>query len=236
MVNKIIIAHRGASKLARENTLEAFQKAIDLGADMIEFDIRQTKDGHIIVLHDPKIGNLSVKKAGYKELERQANARGFHLPTLNETLALAQNKIKLDIEFKESGFEEVALGEILRYFKPRDFIVSSFKESVLKKIKKLNPEVRLALIIGGYSLAEYRKIVKQMLLGKRLMRDYYGMVVPWQLYKLKIFQIQKYFNKKLYVYTADGAGLIKKLINSPRVSGIITNRPDLALKLRNGNN
>ena len=72
MPNKLIIAHRGAPKLARENTLMAFQKAIDLGADIIELDVRQTKDGELAVFHDQDIGGKKISGLTFAEVNRVA--------------------------------------------------------------------------------------------------------------------------------------------------------------------
>ena len=105
-MKKLVIAHRGASVLARENTLEAFQKAIDLRADMIEFDVRRTQDRHYVIHHDPHIAGKPLNEMTLREVREIARTLDFHVPELEEVLALTRGKIGLDIELKEEGYEQ----------------------------------------------------------------------------------------------------------------------------------
>src|SRR5574343_329957 len=96
-----IIAHRGASGYAPENTLEAFEKAIVLGADMIEFDVIRTKDGELIVMHGDKINNQKISDLNYSEIKAINPA----IPKLTEVLEAFKNRIEMDIELQERGYE-----------------------------------------------------------------------------------------------------------------------------------
>jgi glycerophosphoryl diester phosphodiesterase len=104
-MRKLVIAHRGASSLARENTLEAFQKAIDLRADMIEFDVRRTRDQRYVIHHDSHIGDKPLSEITCREVREIARSMGFHVPELEEALRLACGRIGLDIELKEESYE-----------------------------------------------------------------------------------------------------------------------------------
>ena len=78
-----VIAHRGASGLVDvENTLEAFEKAVEIKADMVEFDVRKTKDNVLIVFHDKNFQDVPIGWLTYEEMEKRANAQGFHVPLL----------------------------------------------------------------------------------------------------------------------------------------------------------
>lgn len=102
----MVIAHRGASALApHENTLEAFQIAIDLKADMAEFDVRKTSDNILIVFHDGTIDGRKIGDMTYNRINDIASKEGYRVPTLDEVLKLCSGKICLDIELKESGYE-----------------------------------------------------------------------------------------------------------------------------------
>lgn len=102
----MVIAHRGASALApHENTLEAFQIAIDLKADMAEFDVRKTSDNILIVFHDGTIDGRKIGDMTYNRINDIASKEGYRVPTLDEVLELCSGKICLDIELKESGYE-----------------------------------------------------------------------------------------------------------------------------------
>ena len=128
-----IVAHRGASAEAPENTLAAFAKAIEAGADMIEFDVRRSGDGTLVISHDPI----------------QGHTQG--LLSLEETLQASQGKIQLDVELKEPGCERDALDLLLRYFKPDQFCITSFVAPTLRSIKAAHPEVRTGFIFEEWN-------------------------------------------------------------------------------------
>jgi glycerophosphoryl diester phosphodiesterase len=125
-----IVAHRGASQEAPENTLAAFAKAIEIGADMIEFDVRRASDGRLVVSHDP------VRK------------RASELPTLEETLRVTQGRIQLDVELKEPGCEQDAIDLLLRYFPPSGFCITSFLAPTLREVRAIHPGIRTGLIFA----------------------------------------------------------------------------------------
>ena len=91
----IIIAHRGASNIAPENTLKAFKKAIELKADFIEFDVLETKDGKIVVCHDEEISRLTgrygfVRDLSLEELKTFDFGEGEKIPTLQELIEITK--------------------------------------------------------------------------------------------------------------------------------------------------
>ncbi len=128
-----IVAHRGASAEAPENTLEAFRKAIQLGADMIEFDVRRDPSGALRISHDPILG------------------LGMELPTLEETLRLTQGRIQLDVELKEPGCERESIELLLQYFPLVDFCVTSFLAPSLHEVRRINPGIRTGLIFAAWN-------------------------------------------------------------------------------------
>jgi glycerophosphoryl diester phosphodiesterase len=119
-----VIAHRGASAYYPENTLAAFQGAIDLQADMIELDVQQTSDGNVVVFHDERVARCTDGRgrltdytlAGLKKLDAgkwfSEDFRGERIPTLEETLELTSGKIALNIEIKTEAVSDVVLGGI----------------------------------------------------------------------------------------------------------------------------
>jgi glycerophosphoryl diester phosphodiesterase len=128
-----IVAHRGASAEAPENTLEAFERAIEVGADMIEFDVRRARDGRLVISHDPVRGP------------------GSELPTLEDTLRLTQARIQLDVELKEPCCERDAIGMLLRYFPLSDFCVTSFLAPVLREVRAIDARIRTGLIFAAWN-------------------------------------------------------------------------------------
>ena len=109
VAEKLIIAHRGAPSDAKENTIESFEKALVSGADMIEFDVRRTKDNVLIAFHDESIQGHSTKDLTFEAMSQMAKHQGFEIPTVEEVLKRATGKIRLDAELKEEGSEEETL-------------------------------------------------------------------------------------------------------------------------------
>ena len=143
----MIIAHRGFVDNCRENTLEAYRKAIEVGADAIELDIRKTKDNILILFHDRAINEQPINQLTYEEINSLAVNGGFRVPTLVETLTLVQGKIKLDVELKEKGYETEVVALILEYLPIDRFIVTSFQPQSLSSIKSDYPQVKTGLIL-----------------------------------------------------------------------------------------
>lgn len=144
---KLIVAHRGLTLGGpRENTLEAFERAIERGADMIEFDVRRTCDGVLVVQHDPQVRGRSVSGLTYAELK--AWEHGWHIPRLEEVLRLAAGRVMVYVEPKEAGYEGKILNLVRQYFRPDQFVMASFEDAVVKRLKELAPDVCVGLGVG----------------------------------------------------------------------------------------
>ena len=119
-----VIAHRGASAYAPENTLASFAKAIELKADWFELDVHLTKDGRVVVIHDGSLERVAGIKKGVPEMTlaeiKQADAgawfskdfAGERIPTLDETLVLAKGRIGVYIEIKSDASDKALLGKM----------------------------------------------------------------------------------------------------------------------------
>ena len=117
-----IISHRGrTSKNSKDNSLQAVSDAIDLGVDMIEVDVRRTKDSQIICFHDFAIGNIPIANLHYSEIV-EVNSQ---IPTLEQVLWLAKDKIEIDVELKESGYESDVITMVIDYFDYDSFTMKS---------------------------------------------------------------------------------------------------------------
>src|SRR6266496_1470994 len=100
-----IIGHRGAAGLAPENTLLAIQKALDAGADWIEFDVHLTRDGHLVVIHDPNILRVSghyatIKRSDLESIRQIPLRAGQIVPTFAEVVQLIGNRARINVEVK----------------------------------------------------------------------------------------------------------------------------------------
>lgn len=158
----VLIAHRGASFYEPENTMLSFQKAVDLGAKIIEFDVRKALDGHLVVMHDSKVnrttnGDGRVNHKNLSQLKALDAGNGEKVPTVEDVLISFKGKVKFVIELKEENTEKEILNMIYKYDLENDVILVSFKKRVLKKIRALDNKVVTGLItltgIGGVKSA-----------------------------------------------------------------------------------
>ncbi len=163
--NKVtIFAHRGASNIAPENTLRAFQKAVELNAEYIEFDVHQSKDGEIVIKHDAYITQLDgkvnfIRDMTLEELKTIDAGDGESIPTLKELIKIAKGNIGLNCEVKAQKFSK----DLIELLKKEDLIetsiFSSFIFSELLKLQKLQPSLNLGLILSE-KLISPRMVIK----------------------------------------------------------------------------
>jgi len=226
----IITAHRGASYAAPENTIAAIEKAVEFGADYVEVDVRITKDGQIVLIHDRSL-NRTTNGTGelwdftLEEL-RGLDAgswfgeefRGEPIPTLSEVIGLAMGRVKLNIEIKVSREEPAIAGKVVDIVRAekfeKDCMVTSFTREIVEEIKRIAPDIRTGLIFG---------------------RDYPTDVLEggWEVLSCNQDVVDEEFvaraknsGKRVHVWTVDDEDVMRTLIGLG-VDGIITNRPDL---------
>lgn len=166
----IITAHRGYSAAAPENTLPAFQSAIDHHCDRTELDVQMTRDGVVMVTHDSslrrctgldaQIYDLTYEEVRSLDAGRWFSSRfaGAKIPTLEEVLQLCQGKIELNIEIKPDASTPNLEAETVRLIQKYGFeqkcVVTSQSYETLRKVKELDPQIStgyiLALGVGSY--------------------------------------------------------------------------------------
>ena len=150
------IAHRGAKAYEPENTLQAFQKAIDLNAEGIELDVHLSADGHIIVMHDETIDKMTNGKGAVNtftlpELKLFLIAEKHEIPTLNEVFDLVDKKCFINIELKSRDALQCVSTLIEEYVTKKNwnyehFIISSFDWNALKEVQNLNPNIPIGVL------------------------------------------------------------------------------------------
>jgi glycerophosphoryl diester phosphodiesterase len=150
------IAHRGAKAYEPENTLQAFQKALNLHADGIELDVHLSADGHIIVIHDETIdrttnGKGLVNTFSLSELKSFLIDGKYQIPTLNEVFDLVDKKCLINIELKGLGTAPKVVRLIEEYISEKkwnynNFIISSFEWNMLQETSSLNPNIPIGVL------------------------------------------------------------------------------------------
>jgi len=149
------IGHRGAKAYAPENTIQSFSKAIDMGVDAVELDVRMTKDGALVVIHDEKVdkttnGKGKVSELSLREVKKLETAKGEKIPTLKEALNFLDRKVKILIELKEEGYEKKVYDLIKNKGLNDNVIIVSFKEEALRNVRELDPEIETGFIYARF--------------------------------------------------------------------------------------
>ena len=227
----MIIAHRGASSLAKGNTVESFEKAITCGSDMVEFDVRKTKDSIFIVYHDKLIHDKLISELKYQQVKKI----DADIPTFEEILKLTQGKIKLDVELKEEGYETKIVEMLLRYFKENEFVITSFNDNSLRKIKNSYPHLKVGLLLGK---DKPKKLIatriSELFPIKRAIHAKADFLAPhWKLLRWGFLRRAKNNNKPVFVWTVNDEKMMKVFLKDDRIEAIITDKPDLAASLMN---
>jgi len=230
----MIVAHRGASSLARENTIESFKKAIEIGVDMIEFDVRRVRDQVLIVHHDELMAGKPVKELTYDEISKMTIRQRFSVPTFEEVLKCTSGKIKLDVEIKEEGYEKEVVELLLRYFKKDEFVITSFLDSCIRKIKDDYPDINAGLLLGVSKPKNFILTrISEFFPHKRCKEAKADFLVPHRrLLWVGFLDRAKRENKPVFVWTVNDEKMIWKLLHDERIAAIITDKPDLAISLR----
>ena len=145
------IGHRGARAYEPENTLRSFKKALEIGVDAVELDVRKTKDNHLVVIHDADVkrttdGKGLVSELTLKEIKEFSAEKGEKIPTLKEILAFLDEKVKILIELKDEGVENQVLSLVHENGQQKNVIIVSFSEEALRKVRELDKEVETGLI------------------------------------------------------------------------------------------
>ena len=161
-----LIAHRGASGYAPENTLAAFELALKMGAKSVEFDVQQTKDGRLVVLHDTDLKRLAgvkrrVGAMSWLELSRLdvgswfgARYAGERVPLLEEVLGLFKGKAVLQLELKQADRPYPGMARrVVELLASRPewqdkVVISSFHHDSLFEVRRLDPSARLGYLVG----------------------------------------------------------------------------------------
>lgn len=158
-----VIAHRGYSKVAPENTLSAFQAALDAGVDAVELDVRITKDEQLVVMHDEEVGRTTDGEGPVDEMTLEQlksfdaggwfgpQFKGEKIPTLDEALALIKGRANVLVEIKSRNSKrtpELVAESLIRHGMTDQAMVISFYEMPMYKSRELLPRTSTGALIA----------------------------------------------------------------------------------------
>lgn len=227
----LIIAHRGASQGDDQNTLTAFRRAVDMGADMIEFDIRRTRDNEFVIHHDAAIAGHVIAQMTISEIH-DLDHNGHEIPTLAQVLDTIPSSIGLDIELKESGYERDVVQQVLLSRRPQEFVITSFDDQAVCAVRASFPDVRTGLLLGARRVS-FGKRLQELFPAHRSRACWASCVAPnVRLLHLGYLWRMARAGIPVCVWTVNDEATLTRLIADPRVFAIVTDEVELALRLR----
>lgn len=225
-----IMAHRGSSKAAPENTVAAIRKAIEEGADWVEIDVQETADGEVVVFHDSdfmKLARLDLKiwDATMDDLKNidigsrfAPEFRDERVPTLAKVLDECKGKTRVNIELKYYGHDvqlEQRVADIVESRKmASDVLVMSLKMDGVRKMKSIRPDWKVGLLMSA-SVGDLKKVEADFLAVNVRFTD------------RRLIRIAHDTGKEVYVWTVNDAPTMSAMM-SRGVDGLLTDKPALA--------
>lgn len=232
----LITAHRGASGYAPENTIASIILALEFKSDIIEIDVQETGDGHVVLHHDltlkrtakiPKlISNLTLAELKTIDVGSWFNPKfsNERIPTLEEVVLLVGINSKLNIELKSGIKQKKLVEKVVEIVSNTDYasncIITSFDHALIDKVNKLNPQIKTGYIYSIFNQIEHQDLRQTDILS-----------VHHRLVSEKLIEFCQKENKPLHVWTINKEKTIRNFIKK-NVASIITNFPDIAIHER----
>jgi glycerophosphoryl diester phosphodiesterase len=228
----LVIAHRGASAYAPENTIAAFELAVRQGADMIELDVQRSADGVLVVFHD----DTTERWDGQRRLAamctlaelRALDIGGEHVATLAEACAFArEHGVRLNVELKGGGFS-ADVARMLRAERVEDLVlISSFVEAALHEFATASPYIARAYLMGNDTWRPDVRLREAWPFGalRRTGAFAWHPTVKLPFITMLIPRVRR-AGYQVNVWTVDDPASMRRLIGLG-VDGIITNVPDV---------
>jgi len=231
----LVIAHRGASDLLPDNTIESFDQALLEKADMLELDVRKTSDGRLVLYHDwyMKLSGNSYQTHGlsrpashasYSQLYDCCFKSGFQLALLENVLDRYGDKISINIELKAGGYEKDVIDLVHKYDLSENVVLSSFFPWVIMKLKDIDSRIKTGWIVGQEQVLSANRLARAILgfIFKKVKADsahfHYEIITP------EIIQKFHKWGVPIYAWTVNDIEIMNLLIGLG-IDGIITNKP-----------
>lgn len=245
----IVVGHRGLSGYYPENTLLSFEKAIEIGADMLELDVHVTKDDSVVVMHDYSVsrttnGNGEIGNMDFDEIRALDAGSWFNekfknekVPTLNEVLQLVNGRKKVLVELKwpSKGLYKDLVKKVIAIVRQHHaeswVILQSFETRYLQQIAELAPDLTVQQLVFGKSGLLPIYFERTLKFGNFKPEPNASSVNIFYMYVTPSFLKQMHkLGKTVYAFTPNNENDMKKLI-AMGIDGIITNYSDKAVKL-----
>ena len=215
----IIMGHRGAAALEPENTLLSIGRAIEIGVDAVEIDVRLNKDKEVVVIHDSTVdrttdGTGPICAFTVEEMKKLDAGKGQPIPTLQEVIEFIGNKVILVIELKEEGTARRVFELIKRNNLVDTVYVISFWHRLVKSIKEMDSRIKTGVLLMGCPV--------DTCIATQASAD--ALVMNFAFVDMKFVQTAHKEGLKVFVWNIDRRDLLKPYADMG-VDGIGTNDP-----------
>ncbi|MCK8437585.1 glycerophosphodiester phosphodiesterase [Streptomyces sp. D2-8] len=232
-----VSAHRGGSERAGPATWEAYEDAIESGAEYVEFDIRRTGDGVLVVYHDPRVGPAGPPLSALTHAELCERA-GYAVPVVDEVMALIAGKLVAHLDLKEIGYEQEVIDRAVALLGSDGLVVTTLEDCSVAAVTRGFPGVRTALSLGR----DRRELALARLPGTRLSELFparriracgaHGVAVHQRLARTNVLREATRHGLFTMVWTVNDDTLMRAFLAHPRVDVLVTDRPRRAVALR----
>jgi glycerophosphoryl diester phosphodiesterase len=218
LMNSILnIAHRGFHRHLPDNTLEAFEAAINLGVDGIEFDINETSDNEFVIFHDDKIHGVEIGKMSLSGVSRIKLLDEFKIPTLEQGIDLCRGKVKLLVELKKVHSLDRFLEVMRKMSEPREITIISFNKKLISEFSCSVPEVETAFITS-LPIPDPVKLAQSV--------QSKGIVARFPFIDVRLVERARIANQSLFVWGCPDMKAARRMLKLD-IDGIISDFPDL---------
>lgn len=231
----LISAHEGGRRVEGESAAQRYRNAIALGVDFVEFDVRRTKDGVTVIFHDDgTVSGRAIRGFDYRDLTDELGSEAL---TFDELLDIAAGHVGLHLDLKETGYEASVVRAVLDRSALDQFVITS-GDAAIRTIKDEFPQVRAGLSVGDdlSGMSSWLKPgarLSELFPRRRLDQCHADFVaVHEQVARLTVLRYCQRHGIPAWVWTVDDEPGIARFLSDPRVTALITNRPDIALRLR----
>ncbi len=238
----VVFAHRGASGYAPENTMAAFSHALQLGAEAIELDVKLTRDGHVVVLHDQTVDRTTSGQGDLREFtlaQVQELDAGSHfaaqyidekVPSLEQVFEVFGRKLFINIELTNyrtygDGLTDTVV-ELIDRFKLDEWVMfSSFHPSNILRARKLKPAIPAALLALPGSAGRVQRSFAGKWISPGLIHPFLEDITPG------FMRREQKRQRRVHAWTVNSLDDIARMFRMG-VNGIFTDFPDIAIQIR----
>ncbi|MGC5035960.1 MULTISPECIES: glycerophosphodiester phosphodiesterase family protein [unclassified Streptomyces] len=232
-----VSAHRGGCERAGAATWEAYRDALESGAEYVEFDVRRTGDGVLVVHHDPRVGATGPPLSALTHAELSERA-GYEVPVVDEVMALIAGKLVAHLDLKEVGYEREVIDRAVALLGEDGLVVTTLEDRSVAAVTRSHPGVRTALSLGR----DRGELALARLPGTRLSELFparriracgaHGVAVHQRLARANVLREATRRGLFTMVWTVNDDTLMRAFLAHPRVDVLVTDRPRRAVALR----